>query len=793
MGDMSRRADAAIRIANDETLDVRWFRIREKISTLTSIDVSVQSGDPDLDLRDTVGQSAFFQVTGAGARRFDGIVATAAQVRVEETGLSAYQLTLVPRLWLLSQRTNYRAFQNQSELAIAKRLLTEWGIDHVDRCKRSYERRSFVLQYGESDFAFARRLLADAGIAFTFEFGSEGLAVVIDDAMHAAEERSQPIPYHDTPADHLTHWVRRLEVRREVRPARIHAFDVDYRRPPDAQPAVRRGSGLASEESLEIVGFEPGSFLFEQDGGSDTPAADDRGIARTVMAGAEHYAETKLLAARAGAILVSFEASVADFVPGTVRSISHHPHRDVSPRPLLVLENVVEGGWDRDIRARVVCTHVDVPYRPPQDAPCPRVQGLESATVVGPAGTDIHTDEFGRVRLQFHWDRYGERDEYASCWVPVSQAWGGAGFGAVALPRVGQEVLVQFLGGNPNRPIVVGRVFTTTNPAPYALPGLKEVSGLRSKTTGLAAQALGAMLNVAKGLLGGPAKPIAPSDLAAALDHPHFGAKSPDAATHNWLGSELTFHDQPGGEQVFLQAQRDFRSIVKNAATHVIGNSQATHVGTDDVLVVGNRQSCDVGDDQTMTVGGDRTVLVQGAETLTTVQDLSVTTHANLTVSVTGKHASTAAIAEHEATDLMVLKVGASRVVLRPDFIILQATDVFINPGDADTDAAIQNGTRPLPETEKRAAEEARQRARIDAAVERVYEPDAPQLSSDPDVNFAVDDMILSGRDQNPDFLADGPEYLRGMYGRFIPMPSGALGLSDDQIGQIMTLLEKNK
>ncbi|APR87477.1 VgrG protein [Minicystis rosea] len=163
-------------------------------------------------------------------------------------------------------------------------------------------------------------------------------------------------------------------------------------------------------------------------------------------------------------------------------TISGHPRGELAA-PLLVESSrwtgrAVDGAWTHSIEAR----YTDVDYRPPMRTPKPRTLGIESATVTGPAGENIHTDEFGRVRVHFHWDRTGPSDERSSCWIPVSQSWAGAGFGAVSLCRVGQEVIVDFLGADPDRPVVLGRVFTTTMPPPYALPKYKMVSGHRSET-----------------------------------------------------------------------------------------------------------------------------------------------------------------------------------------------------------------------------------------------------------------------------------------------------------------------
>ncbi len=209
---------------------------------------------------------------------------------------------------------------------------------------------------------------------------------------------------------------------------------------------------------------------------------------------------------------VLFEANVIDLYPGRVFSVDQHPHPEVGKGPLMVaeLEIVASLGEPWSVRGRALFADPKVPYRPARKTPRPVAPGLQSATVVGPPGAEIHTDELGRVRVQFPWDREGKLDDNSSCWMRVSQGWAGAGFGMFMLPRVGQEVLVAFLDGDPDLPIVAGRAFNGRELVPYKLPDHKTVSTWKSSS-------------------------------------------SPGGAGYN----EIKFEDQAGQELVYMQAQRD--------------------------------------------------------------------------------------------------------------------------------------------------------------------------------------------------------------------------------------------
>jgi type VI secretion system secreted protein VgrG len=492
------------------------------------------------------------------------VCSAAQQTQVERAGLSTYELRIVPALWLLTQRTNHRVFQHASVPEIGDKLLREWGIPaawHVDRS--AHPRLEYRVQHGESDFAFLSRLLEEAGIAYTFGEG-DGPAVSFFDAIESSEPRpGGPLPFEDQPnAGAQREFVTGVRIAHEVRPGRLTLRDFDFRRKPDIPLFAAAGS--PEEARLEQHLYWPGSFFAEGARPGDTPVADDKGVSRAQEKVGKEQAERALAAARSSQRHVAFGTNAIDLRPGTVFSIAGHAHGDLAPgHRLLVTELRIEGAHDSEWTIEGSATLADVPYRPPRTTPKPVVQGVESAVVVGPPGEEIFTDELGRVRVQFPWDREGDFDDDSSCWIRVSQGWAGAGYGMIALPRVGQEVVVGFFGGDPDQPILVGRVFNNTARVPNKLPESRTQTTWRS-------------------------------------------ASSPGGDGWN----EITFEDAKGRERLFVQAERDLEKIVKANESEEIGGSATRRVAGSETVEIGAAQTILVGAGRSVAVGGDDEITV---------------------------------------------------------------------------------------------------------------------------------------------------------------------------------------
>jgi type VI secretion system VgrG family protein len=764
-----------LQVASGDALDVREFRVVERISCPFAIDVVALSPSADVDFEGAIAKAASFEMRrrslGGEPRKWSGVVASAQQLRVESDGLSTYAFRLVPRLWLLGQRTNYRIFQDQSELDIARTILGEWGIEHRFDGAPSYTPRRYRTQYRETDLAFVSRMLEDIGVSYWFESSGEATTMVLGDAPNRREPRA-PLPFFDTPnAQTRSEYVTRVVVSREVQPGKFTQSDVDYRRQLLAPLEASSSGGDSAESALETYVHDYGAFLWKGGGGGNTPHADDRGAARTDEGKGAVQTQMRLDSVRVRASSLSFATSAYDVAPGTVVRIVDHPRGSVAA-PWLVesvlIRGTIEGEWSMDCQALAAATD----YRPACDTPRPRTMGIESATVTGPAGEEIHTDELGRVRVKFHWDRAGTADQSSSCWVPVNQPWAGAGFGALNIPRVGQEVIVDFLGSDPDRPIVLGRVFTVTTPPPYELPKYKTVSGMRSETyprpkESAAGQGrtLAATDDVfrarrrparlrrdvtsategidlpggARGTVPGTLEPGQGGPSSSRIDPGVFGAmaapleetvgevtgmraQGPDGQDTRRSANGLTFEDQAGSERAYLQAQKDLGISVRNNMTGVVGANRGFAVLGNDFERIKGFQTTEVGRDRNVEVVGHQTHIVHKDIVRISRQSQRIFSKNDFTsVTETGSHAFLSKKSEVHAVD------GKSFIMMFPDAIVIEAPTVYINPGPVFIQA-IQEGKSAA---EAKAESDAKAKADADAKQRAEQEPRAKQAATE--------------------------------------------------------------
>jgi type VI secretion system secreted protein VgrG len=537
-----------------DSLSVRHFSVSEALSTLFEVSVVALSPLDDLDFETLVGHGASLTVHPGAvghSRGWTGVCNHFEQLQAEETGLSTYLIKIVPDLWLLSQRRDSRIFQHLSIPAIVREVLSHWKIHPV--LELDHERhpaQEYRVQYNESDLAFVSRLLEEAGITYRFAWHPEkGTELVLSDAPQRREPRAgSVIPYVDQPSHEAkSPFVTRVSVARELKPGAVTLRDFDFQRRTDYELAGKAHRGGGVEAKLEQYQYRPGAFVVE--GHGHAHADEKEGAA---------LAERTLEAERSLAEVVSFHTNLVDLAPGSVFSISGHPRaRIAAPHHLLATEIAIEGGEGPQITISGRAVPTTVHHRPAKITPKPRISGVQSAIVVGPGNEEIHTDEHGRVRVEFPWDRAGKRDERSSCWLRVSQGWAGSGFGMMVLPRVGQEVLVGFFEGDPDQPVVVGRVYNAQNRVPYRLPEHRTRSAWRSQSTP-----------------GG--------------DEPAF--------------NEIMFEDKKGAELFSIHAQRDLHQVVKGSTlertgadrTITVGKSRSTTVGGVDTTQVGARHAVSI-------------------------------------------------------------------------------------------------------------------------------------------------------------------------------------------------------
>ncbi|HRI67022.1 MAG TPA: type VI secretion system tip protein TssI/VgrG [Polyangium sp.] len=546
--------------SKEDSLSVRHFAVREEISGLFTVDILARSRLDEIDLEGIVNHGAGFGINSGVVwltttnRVWTGICSHMELVQTESIGLSTYFVKIVPSLWRTTMRRNSRIFQHLTIPDILKKVFAEWQIEPEWKLTAQYPEHEYRVQYGETDFAFISRLLEEAGITYFFTHDPPQTKLVLTDKPTAPGPRPA-LPFVDNPNQEAEkEFATKVKLTQKVKPGRFTFRDFDFRKNLDYQLFCE--ARAKTELPYEQYYYEPGAFWFEPGQGGDTPVADDKGVARTNEREGTSRATRELDASRRTRRVVSYKTNVLDLSPGTLLSISPHPRGDISGKNLLAIYSELEGTPDQEWWITGEAVYADAPYRPERRTIRPRIRGVQSAVVVGPKGEEIFVDEFGRVRVQFHWDREGKYDENSSCWMRVSQNWAGAGYGFLSLPRVGQEVLVEFFEGDPDRPIVTGRVYSQTRQVLYKLPDNKTKSGWKTETY-------------------------------------------PGAGGFN----ELSFEDAKAREEIHIQAQKDFTEIVKNNQTSTVRNNRSASVTSNDSWTVGGSQSFSVGLNQSTNIG----------------------------------------------------------------------------------------------------------------------------------------------------------------------------------------------
>ncbi len=616
----------------EETFDVRQFVVEEGMSTPFSVGIIAHSQNPAVDFEEIAGKPATFSIKApldvygdAAPVKWTGIISEIHQLQSEDSGLSTYHLTLSPKLWFLTQRTNCRVFQQMSDLEVVLSLLDEWGIKPKVETSRTYKTRKYRVQYQETDYVFMCRMLEAAGITHYFRRSDEGSTLVLADTPEAGPKRKASLEHSNQPQGVNLH-ATGLRATRAVRAGKVTFADHDHRMP--NQPLLGKAStgGISVEDKLEHFHYAPGAFRFGAKGPKDTPFADDRGRTRTDAQEAGRIAEQAAAAKVARSKRFAFASNAVDLAAGLIVKMTGHPIAEREGE-LLLTKVTIRGSAEAELDVGCEAAAAKHPYRPEMATPEPKIAGVESATVVGPAGETIHCDEFGRVRVQFHWDRYGAMDEQSSCWVPVSQAWAGDALGSLNLPRIGQEVVVSFLGGSPEEPVIVGRIFTNLLRPPFPMPQNKTQSGFRS-------------------------------------------ASVPQTGGYN----ELMFEDKAGQELVRARAEKDMTTRVNNDQSSSIGRHRSDHIEANDKEVVNGNQQHQVDGNKATSVGMDQITSVLGS--------LLGMTNGDHLLKTIGSYVSQALAHQITSETGTTISVGSSTIHIGPDSIIIQTPKLLLNPGE---------------------------------------------------------------------------------------------------------------
>lgn len=658
-------------------LHVRQFAVRESVSNTFTIDILFRSPNHSLNFDAIVGHPATFKVQAGyayvkdgGLRSWSGIVSHAEQLEALQDrdgaeGHSTYTLQIVPKVWLLNHRRGNRIFQQLTIPDIVTKLLGEWGINPTWKIDSAqYPKLDYKVQYAESDFDFMSRLLEEAGIAYTF--ADNGLPV-FGDALGQNEPREGgAISFVDSPNQSTQkEFVTEVRFSREVRPGAATFRDHDPRKP-DFALMGNATPGKGIEAKLEQYHYDAQAFLAQTGAEDKTPSADDRGFSRHDPKYGNALAARAIEASRTGDRTIHLIANTFDLSPGSVFAIDGHPHGGLANAPkLLSVASKLTGSDTGDFDFSVEAHLGDAQYRPPRQTPKPVIQGLQSAIVVGPAGQEIHCDEYGRVRVQFPWDREGKNDEKSSCWIRCDLGWGGSGFGMVSLPRVGQEVLVSFLEGDPDCPTVIGRSYNAAQATPYKLPQDMTRSSWKSNS-------------------------------------------SPGSEGFN----EIMFEDKAGNELVWQHANKDRNRLVNNDEFATVGNDRQKYVKNDETertqshlkqlvgkafdMLTAQTKNETVGQDVSQTVVGSRREQIIGKQSLTVEKSRHEKIEGSYALEAKEIHQVAAEKWVGEADENTTFSAGGSFISLGEDGIRIVGSTVWINDRGEPQTATIAEPKLPF-------------------------------------------------------------------------------------------------
>ena len=587
-------------------LAVRSISLREEMSRLFQIEAELSSEDAAIDFDKVIGQPATLrlEIGQKGKRFFNGFVSRLTQSG-NQGGYAHYRAVLVPWLWFLTRTSDCRIFQEKTVPDIIEEVFKHFGFhDYQLKLSASYQKWEYCVQYRETAFNFVSRLMEQEGIYYFFKHEDGKHTLVMADSISA----HNPFPdYAEVPffeleegaagREAITEWA----VEKEVQPVSTALNDFDFKKPKTSLLASSKVTRQHGKAQFEIYDF-PGEYIEHAEG--------------------DRLTDVRLNELQTNYEFLEGQASARGLASGCTFKLKNHPRKDQNREYLLTgvrlqadageFATAEQGPGEGEFFS---CSFTAIPktqqFRPERLTPKPIVQGPQTAIVVGPGGEEIYTDEHARVKVHFHWDRHDQSDENSSCWIRVSQHWAGKQWGAIQIPRIGQEVIVEFLEGDPDEPIITGRVYNADQVPPYALPANKTQSGIKSRS-------------------------------------------SKGGSTANF--NEIRFEDKKGSEQVYIHAEKNQDNVVENDETTNVGHDRTETVGHDEKITIGNNRTEKVGVNEDITIGANRTEKVGANE--------SIDVAANRTRNVGGNESITVAITRtHNVGVNEAINVGAAQEI----------------------------------------------------------------------------------------------------------------------------------
>lgn len=583
----------------------------EYVSSLFQFQLSALSLNLEIKPEDLIGKQITIKIQNEQGRVFNGFVQQFLFGEVKSSGFREYKLVVVPWFWFLSKTEGRRIFQNKNTKDIVSQVFSDLGFSDFDFKAVGGTSREYCVQYGESDFQFVSRLLEEEGCAYYFTHEEGKHVLVIVDKANAYDECTETgLTYSkgSTPDSQIFDWEHNYEFRKGVWTLNDYNFN---------EP----GKNLIAETKSKSKFANIGKFQHYE-----YPDLYDVGANANQV-------KVRMDAEEAQMDTINGSSNCSTFYAGGLFKLDKHDAKN--EQGAYILLSVAHHAYDSsyytgesgesDYNNQFNCIPSEVHFRPIQTHARPVMKGPQSALVTGPSGEEIFIDELGRIKVQFIWDRDGKKDENSSCFLRVMQTWAGNGWGTSFIPRIGHEVIVTFLDGDPDRPIVTGAVYNGSNKPPYSS---KTQSGIKTHST-----------------------------------------KSGSAANYN----ELRFEDKKGSEQVYIHAEKNLDTMVENDETLTVDNDRTKTIKNDENSTIENDRNKTVNNNQTETikknktisVGKDHKEAVKANMTIQVDKDLKESVRGKYLEDVTKEYGLRAKSITLNADDKITIQTGSAKIVMK--------------------------------------------------------------------------------------------------------------------------------
>lgn len=689
------------------------MKAKEEISRLFSVEVDLlheeneASHEPtEIDIASILGQNVTITIKQQDEetiRRFNGMINSFATLN-RNRRFTFYKATIVPRVWLLTQNIQSRIFQNKSVPEIIEEVFE--GYEFSNEIQGDFKPRNYCVQYNESDFDFASRIMEEEGIYFYFEHSSTSHKLIFANTTqsHLNIPVRNTINYAVDVGDEegFVPRINYLQLSYNLQSGKITYRDYDFQLPTNnfevQQPSLYP---IADNQNLEIYKY-PGGYTRKYDGIARMGGDDSQGL-NNIFPDKQRTAETTMSALDSGHKALHGTSNTATLTAGHRFKLEKHPSKKMNAQYIIssILHEAeqspkyISDEYSADAYKNSFDCLPHGPgaplYAPARTTPKPVMEGCQTATVVGPDGEEIFTDKYGRVKVQFHWDRHGVEDASSSCWVRVAQVWASSGWGSMFIPRIGMEVIVNFVNGDVDNPIITGCVYNAETMPAYTLPDEKTKSGIKT--------------NSSKGGNG---------------------------------FNELRFEDEKSKEQVFIHAEKDFDLRIKNDSKEIVKRDRHLIVERDKFEKVDSDKHLQVGGDKNESVGG--TVSLQANKVQDKV-DMNYAIQAGMEI-----HLKAGMNVVIEAGSMLTFKAGGSTVSLGPSGVTISGAMVNINSGGGGGSGS---GSSPNSPEDPKEADNA-ETGESDVTIKRNSPPPPPTPPTAPppqtfdDIEFSNPNAVIS-------------------------------------------------